>query len=133
MIAMAGTAADLMLIDHHEDLWQSVPLILIGAGFITAAACAVAARPGLIVLLRVLMVLFVAAGGLGMALHYNGNTEFQREMDPQLAGWPLFVKAVTAKAPPALAPAVMMQIGLLGLLYTYRHPASRSAPADAIT
>jgi hypothetical protein len=29
---------------------------------------------------------------------------------------------VTAKAPPALAPAVMAQLGFLGLLYTYRHP-----------
>ena len=46
-------------------------------------------------------------------------------MDPQLAGWPLFVKIVTAKAPPALAPASMVMIGLLGLIYTYQHPALR--------
>jgi hypothetical protein len=44
-------------------------------------------------------------------------------MDPSLSGWPLFVKVVTAKAPPALAPGVMVQLGLLGLVYTYRHPA----------
>jgi hypothetical protein len=30
---------------------------------------------------------------------------------------------MTAKAPPALAPAGLIQLGLLGLLYTYRHPA----------
>jgi hypothetical protein len=35
----------------------------------------------------------------------------------------LFVKVVTAKAPPALAPGVMVQLGLLGLVYTYKHPA----------
>jgi len=41
-------------------------------------------------------------------------------MDPSLEGWALFVKVIRAKAPPALAPAAMIQIGLLGLLYTYR-------------
>jgi hypothetical protein len=33
------------------------------------------------------------------------------------------VKSITSKAPPALAPAAMIQMGLLGLLYTYKHPA----------
>ena len=121
---MLGTAADLMLLDHHEDAWQLVPLVLIGLGLAAAAACAWAAGPGAILLLRVVMVSFVGAGVLGVLLHYFGNVEFQKELDPQQAGWPLFVKAITAKAPPALAPAVMIQMGLLGLLYTYRHPAS---------
>jgi hypothetical protein len=35
-----------------------------------------------------------------------------------------------AKAPPALAPASMIQLGLLGLLYTYRHPSLRSTALD---
>ena len=69
------------------------------------------------------MTMFVAAGDAGVLLHYNGNREFQTEMDPSLSGWPLFVKVVTAKAPPALAPGPWWQLGLLGLLYTYRHPA----------
>ena len=72
--------------------------------------------------LRIAMVLCVASGLIGVALHYSGNREFQHEIDPSLAGWELFVKVVTAKAPPALAPAVMAQLGFLGLLYTYRHP-----------
>ena len=37
---------------------------------------------------------------------------------------------MTAKAPPALAPAGMIQMGLLGLLYTYRHPALRQPMLD---
>ena len=82
-------------------------------------------RAGAITAMRILMVLFVAAGFLGIALHYLGNREFQLEMDPALAGWPLFVKIVTAKAPPALAPASMVMMGLLGLIYTYQHPALR--------
>jgi hypothetical protein len=58
-----------------------------------------------------------------MLLHYGGNSEFQREVDPAIGGWSLVVKVMTAKAPPALAPAGLIQLGLLGLLYTYRHPA----------
>ena len=75
--------------------------------------------------MRILMVLFVAAGFIGIVLHYLGNREFQLEMDPEAAGWPLFWKVVTAKSPPALAPASMVMMGLLGLIYTYQHPALR--------
>ena len=124
IVVMIGTAADLLLLAHYEDAWQLAPLILIGAGVVLATICAATAPPWAILLLRIVMVLFIAAGALGLLLHYSGNAEFQRELDPQLAGWPLFVKAITAKAPPALAPAVMIQMGLLGLLYTFRHPAS---------
>jgi hypothetical protein len=82
--------------------------------------------------LRVVMMLFILAGVLGLALHYNGNREFQHEMDPTLGGWALFVKIMTAKAPPALAPSVMMQMGLLGLLYTYRHPSLMTIAAEPV-
>ena len=124
IVFMLGTGTDLLLLDHHEDGWQLVPLVLLALGVVTAA-WSLAGRSAAIVSMRLLMVLFVAAGILGIALHYLGNREFQHEMDPSLAGWPLFVKIMTAKAPPALAPASMVQMGLLGLLYTYQHPALR--------
>jgi hypothetical protein len=122
---MIGTAADLLLLDHYEDLWQVPPLVLIAAGL--AAAAATAARPtgASVTALRWLMVLFIVSGLAGLLLHFNGNREFQREMDPSLSGWPLIVKVVTAKAPPALAPAAMIQLGLLGLIFAYRHPARK--------
>ena len=124
VIFMMGTAVDLMLLDHHEGPGQLIPLILLALGLFVAA-WTLGNRAAALTTMRILMVVFVAAGGLGMALHYLGNREFQHEMDPSLAGWPLFVKIVTAKAPPALAPASMIQMGLLGLLYTYKHPALR--------
>jgi hypothetical protein len=40
-----------------------------------------------------------------------------------LAGWQLFWQAIRSKTPPALAPGVMIQLGLIGLAYTYRDPA----------
>jgi hypothetical protein len=125
---MVGTAVDLMLLNHHEDLWQLVPLAVIALGLLSVGVAATSGGAGAVSLMRVVMALFIAAGMLGVGLHYAGNREFQREIDPGLQGWLLFVKAMTAKAPPALAPAAMIQIGLLGLLYTYRHPALRWPP-----
>lgn len=121
--AMIGTAADLALLDHYEDFWQIVPLGVLALGLLSVAAAATKGAAGTVLLMRVTMALFIAAGLLGMGLHYIGNSEFQLEMDPSLHGWSLFTKSVTSKAPPALAPAAMIQMGLLGLLYTYKHPA----------
>jgi hypothetical protein len=121
--AMIGTSADLMLLDHHEGFWQMVPLGVIALGVVAVGMSAIKGGVGAVTLMRVTMALFICSGFVGMGLHYVGNTEFQLEMDPSLDGWNLFVKAITSKAPPALAPAAMIQMGLLGLLYTYRHPA----------
>ena len=71
------------------------------------------------------MALCIVAGATGIILHYRGNLEFQLEMDPSQSHWTLFKKAMHAKVPPALAPGVMAQLGLLGLLYTFRHPGLR--------
>jgi len=124
-VAMIGTAADLMLLDHHEDFWQMVPLGVIALGVVSVLLSTVKGGVGPVMLMRVTMALFICSGFVGMGLHYIGNNEFQLEMDPSLNGWNLFVKAITSKAPPALAPAAMIQMGLLGLLYTYQHPALR--------
>jgi hypothetical protein len=59
---------------------------------------------------------------LGVYFHYLGNLEFQMEMDASQKGWELLKKVLEAKTPPALAPGTLSQFGLLGLLYTYRHP-----------
>jgi hypothetical protein len=131
VVVMIGTATDLLLLEHYESGWQLAPLILVAAGLIAAAGCAITGRSHAVVVWRIVMVLFVASGLLGILLHYSGNVEFQKELDPSQRGWALFVKAITAKAPPALAPAVMVQIGLLGLLYTYSHPALSRVGRDA--
>ena len=125
-IGMIGTAADLLLLEHYDGAWQFPPLVLIGIGILCAVALSVSAGPLAVTVMRVTMVCFIAAGLLGIVLHFNGNSEFQREIDPTLRGWALVVKVMRAKAPPALAPAIMIQMGLLGLLYTYRHPALQS-------
>ena len=121
-LGLLGTAVDLVLLDHYEDVWQMPPLVLCAASLLIVLWVGLSGGRTAIRALRIVMLLCIVSGLAGLALHYNGNREFQHEIDPELAGWALFLKVVTAKAPPALAPAVMAQLGFLGLLYTYRHP-----------
>ena len=125
-VGLVGVGVELMLLEHYEDWWQIAPLALIAANLVVVLW--VAASPSLpsVQSLRVLMVAMLAAGAIGVVLHYQANSEFQLEMNPGLRGFDLFFKAIHAKVPPALAPAAMAQLALLGLLYTYRHPQLRS-------
>jgi len=126
VVAVGG---ELLALGHDEDPWQLVPFGLIVLTLIAIAWIGLTGSAASIRALRVTMVLLLAAGGMGIVLHYRGNAEFQLEMNPALSDWELFVKVLHAKAPPALAPGVMAQLGLLGLIYTARHPAL-SAPAS---
>jgi hypothetical protein len=120
---MAGTIVDLLLLGHYEEAWQWLPLIVIAAALGAAAWAARADNAQAVTAFRISMGLVVATGLLGVIMHSKGSREFQIEMDPTLTGWALLVKVMRAKAPPTLAPAAMVQTGLFGLLYTWRHPA----------
>ena len=124
LVALGG---ELVALGHYEDSWQLVPLGLLATAVLVIAWHAFAGSAATILALRVMMVLIVAAGAVGIMLHYQGNVEFQLEVRPDLGGWELFTKVLHAKAPPALAPGVMAQLGLLGLIYTWRHPALRGS------
>jgi hypothetical protein len=124
---LVGSGTELVLLAHYEDSAQLVPLFFIALALVVITGHTMIGGSGSLLLLRVVMSLLVAAGLLGVVLHYRGSMEFQLEMDPTVSGWPLFVKVLQAKAPPTLAPGVMAQLGLLGLLYTYRYPADRSS------
>ena len=65
------------------------------------------------------MVLFVLAGFAGFVAHFHGSAEFQLDLDPRMTTWELLEKVMRAKAPPLLAPGMMMQLGLLGLAYVF--------------
>jgi hypothetical protein len=67
------------------------------------------------------MALFLVAGVAGVYYHYRANVEFQRESDPSIAGRALLTAVLHAKVPPALAPGILVQLGLLGIAYTYRY------------
>jgi len=124
VLGLLGTAAELLLLSHDEGVLQLVPLILMAVGLIVIAWHIVSGTTNSLRAMRASMLAFILAGAVGVGLHYRGSAEFQTEVDPTLAGFALFRKVMTSKAPPALAPGVMAQLGLLGLAYTYRHPAS---------
>ena len=123
LLGMAGTTTELLLLQHDEDASQLIPLILLGTGFAVVAWNALTRTRLSITLLQIVMVLFVASGALGMYFHYQANLEFQLEIDQQLAGSKLLWAVLRAKTPPALSPGVMVQLGLIGLAYAFRHPA----------
>lgn len=125
IIGLVGTATELLLLDHDEEAIQFVPLALILVAFAAIAWHALSQGAASLRVFRTVMVLFIVAGGLGVVLHYRANVDFQREVDPSIAGRALIVKAMKAKAPPALAPGTMSQLGLIGLAYAYRYPSRR--------
>jgi hypothetical protein len=125
IIGIVGTATELLLLKHDEEALQLIPLALIALAFVAIAWQALDQGETSLRTFQAIMVLFIVAGPLGMYLHYRANVEFQREVDPSIAGRALIIKAMTAKAPPVLAPGSMSQLGLIGLAYAYRYPLRR--------
>lgn len=120
VFGLIGAEVELLFLGHDESPTQFIPLVLIGIGLAVVAWHVMAESSSSLRAMRVTMTLFIAAGLLGIALHYRGSVEFQKELDPSTNGFALFMKAMQSKAPPALAPGIMVYIGLLGLVCSYR-------------
>lgn len=116
-----GAGTELLLLGHIEDTLQLVPLVLLGLGLLALVGLWLRPRPSTLRVFRALMVFFTASGFVGLYLHYRANSEFELEMYPSLAGLDLVWESLTG-ATPALAPATMAYLGLLGMASTYRHP-----------
>ena len=125
MLGMLGTGVELVLLEHYESASQFIPLVLLAMGLVVVVWHAGTGSRSSARGLRITMVLFLVAGIVGVALHYRGSLEFQMELDAAQHGWPLFMNVMRAKAPPALAPGVMAHLGLIGIAWDFRHPASR--------
>ncbi len=121
VFSVMGTGAELILLEHTEDAWMWTPLVLMGLSLLLMAASFVTKASWAVQAFRGLMILFIVSGFLGIWLHYKGNVEFELEMYPSMEGLELFWEAMKG-ATPALAPGTMTQLGLLGLIYTFRHP-----------
>ena len=122
-LGLIGISVELVVLRHYDDSWQLVPLFLLGLALAIVVWHLFEKGAASVVALRIVAGFFLVAGVTGVILHYRANLQFQLDMDPSQAGWPLFLKVIHAQAPPALAPGAMSQLGLLGWLYTFRHPA----------
>ena len=127
LIALFG---ELIALGHYEDWKQFAPLTAILLTLLTIAWHAISGTAPSVRTLQAVFILLIVTGATGIILHYRSNVEFQLEVSPGLVGWELIKKALNAKAPPALAPGVMAQLGVLGLIYTFRHPALRGSQEE---
>lgn len=113
LFGSAGTAGELLLLGHFEDLPQYIPLILIAAGICLGAWYGSRPTAASLRAFQALLVLYAASGLLGLFFHYRGNSEFELERDPSLGGLALFWESVTG-ATPALAPGSMVLLAAVG-------------------
>jgi hypothetical protein len=119
VLGLIGTMTELILLEHDEQALQFVPLVLMALGAAALVWQATANNTASLRALQIVMGLFVLSGFAGMAAHFNGSAEYQLELNPDLSTWELLDKIVRAKAPPLLAPGMMIQMGLLGLAYAF--------------
>ena len=121
LVGLVGTEAELLLLGHTEGAWPVSPIVLIAVSLAVLAWYGVAGNPASLHALRGVMALLLVAGIVGLWLHFASNVEWARESNPSLGGVALY-RAALSGAMPVLAPGVMIQLSLLGLAYTYRHP-----------
>lgn len=121
-IGTVGLEVELALLRHAESLTQWIPHVALLIGILTTAAVYLRPRAQVLKAFQLVMLTFLVVGALGIYLHYRGNVEFALERDPSLTGVRRIWKALRG-ATPALAPGALAQLGLLGLVYTYKHPA----------
>jgi hypothetical protein len=124
-LGLIGTMTELLLLEHDEQALQFVPLVLMALGAVTLIWYVASKDTTSLRALQIVMGLFVVSGFAGMAAHFNGSMEYQLELNPDLSMWELLDKITHAKAPPLLAPGMMIQMGLLGLAYAYTDPRYR--------
>jgi len=119
VLGLLGTVVELVLLSHYEQPVQLVPVVLIVLALIVLAWHVMGHSAASLRVLMGLMILFVLAGFAGFVAHFHGSAEFQLDLEPSLSTWELLEKVMRAKAPPLLAPGMMMQLGLLGLAYVF--------------
>jgi hypothetical protein len=99
-LGTSGMCVELVLLEHYGDAEQMIPLGVGAAGLLILGWVAVSPAVVALRTLQFVMLVFVGSGVIGATLHVQAEVEA-----------------------PALAPGLLVQLGMLGLLYTYQHPA----------
>ena len=123
-LGIIGLILELVFIEHWEKRWQVIPLVLLGMSMLAVIAVTWWPRDQTLRVFRIVMAFCVIAAPFGIWQHYSGNVEFELERRRELRGAPLMWKSLHG-ATPVLAPGALAQLGLLGLAFTFRHPALR--------
>ena len=129
MIGAVGLVGELVLLEHYEDQTQLIPFGLLTATLLVTGWHWWAYDRRTLRSFQAVMMLLIIAGPVGIYLHISGNYEMEREFDPSLLGLNLWMAVIRGEAP-SLAPGTLVQFGLLGLLYAYRHPLLSSSESS---
>ncbi|MDC6350450.1 hypothetical protein PP178_02725 [Zeaxanthinibacter sp. PT1] len=116
LFMMLGTALELVLLDHYEDLNQLIPLLCIGSSLSLVFVLLLHRSRVSVLLFKTVLVLTVFSGLYGTFLHLRANYEFEQEMQPTASAWHLFVDSLSG-ALPTLAPGSMIVLALIGYVY----------------
>ena len=124
-LGAVGLTLELLLLEHWMVTPQLTPLVTLL--LVLMVTVAVAFRPDRRSLraFRAVMVWAVVAGFVGIGFHFRDNLAFEREVTPAASFSSLTWHAVRG-ATPLLAPGSLIQLGLVGLVFTWGHPGLRS-------
>ncbi|WP_445383646.1 hypothetical protein [Robiginitalea sp. IMCC43444] len=111
-----GILMELYLLGHHEDTQQLIPILCIAASLLLAWVLFFQPTRLLQRLFKVVLGLTALSGVYGTYLHLLANYEFEQEMAPGAERWELFMESLSG-ALPALAPASMIVLALIGYSY----------------
>lgn len=126
-LGAVGLIGELILLEHYDETPMWIPLVLLVVTLVVIAWHWWDEGRRSLRVLQAVMILLVVAGPVGAFLHLRGNYLSEREFDPSLLGFDLWLAVFRGEAP-ALAPGTLVQFGLLGLLYAYRHPVLNASP-----
>lgn len=104
VLGTAGVSVELVALEHYTDWNQRIPLVVAAGGLLAAAAMILASGLAALRIWQFTMLVFVGTGVTGITMHVDVVSD--------------------TVSPPILAPSLFVQLGLLGLLYTFRHPAA---------
>lgn len=87
VLGFIGTEAELLLLEHYDDPWQFVPLLLMVLGFAALLWHTKRRHTASLRAFRAVMMLFILAGFIGLVLHFRGAVEFDsRQIQPWANG-----------------------------------------------
>jgi hypothetical protein len=121
LLGIVGLVPELLLLGHTESATQLIPFLVLGLGLVSGVVLWVRPTRRGVRAFQGVMLLLIVAGVLGLYFHVRGNVEFELEENPTAHGLDLLWRSLSGGVP-TLAPGAMVQLGLLGLAFAYRHP-----------
>ena len=116
LLMTTGMLLELYLLDHYEDRYQLIPLLVIAIALVMTVVLNFRASKMIQQLFKLVLVLISLSGIYGVFLHLQANFEFEQEIHPTASTWSLFSEIISG-AFPALAPLSLIVLALMGYAY----------------